>query len=445
MTAPNGAILFNNSTGSDTTASGLGAANVYGSGASTTGSSAVVTGISTTGVSAGDLLWVQSSSGRQFSIIASVDSSTQVTCDDVFANTESGRTWAIGGKRATFDNADSRRLFNDDSAAGFIIETETDQSISSVIEITRAATVRGASETQRTVTQTANARSFQVRNGNTYQFQHLKLENTNASKTNAIGIALDSGNPYLVAYKCVFGDSTNQLKNAIARANNTPAARLKYCVIQNCTSDGVVVTYLNNRFVIDNCLITNNGRHGIYSDVQGRGIVVNSIIANNTTYGFYSDHADTHVQFCGNTFYGNGSDAININDMVEGLCSSNLFAGNAGYGINIRNAHSSDIPIGNAFFNNTSGEINGASSIDSITLQSDPFVDAANENFTVNSDTLKAVSYSLNDDTKVYQFSQFMSPVADTSLPQEAGTQVLPFGQWAVTNPEAQLHPLRSS
>ena len=52
MTAPNGPILFNNSTGSDTTASGLGAANVYGTGASTTGASAVVTGISTTGVSA---------------------------------------------------------------------------------------------------------------------------------------------------------------------------------------------------------------------------------------------------------------------------------------------------------------------------------------------------------------------------------------------------------
>src|SRR6056300_478369 len=102
MTAPNGAIKFNNSTGSDTQSSGLGpAVAVYGSGASTTGASAVVTGISTTGVSAGDLLWVQSSSGRQFSIIASVDSSTQVTCDDTFDNTESGRTWAIGGKRAS--------------------------------------------------------------------------------------------------------------------------------------------------------------------------------------------------------------------------------------------------------------------------------------------------------------------------------------------------------
>ena len=87
MTALGGPIVLNNSTGSDTTASGLGSSNVYGSGASTTASSAVVTGISTTGVSSGDLLFVQSSSGRKFSVIASVDSSTQVTCDDVFANT----------------------------------------------------------------------------------------------------------------------------------------------------------------------------------------------------------------------------------------------------------------------------------------------------------------------------------------------------------------------
>jgi len=102
MTTPNGAIVFNASTGSDSAASGLGPATaVTGSGASTTAASAVVTGINTTGVTSGDLLWVQSSSGRQFSIIASVDSGTQVTCDDTFANTEGSRTWAIGGKRST--------------------------------------------------------------------------------------------------------------------------------------------------------------------------------------------------------------------------------------------------------------------------------------------------------------------------------------------------------
>lgn len=96
MTTPNGNVIFNANTGSDSLASGLGPATaVYGSSASITSASAVVTGISTTGVTAGDLLWVQSSTGRQFSIIASVDSSTQVTCDNNFEVTETGRNWAI--------------------------------------------------------------------------------------------------------------------------------------------------------------------------------------------------------------------------------------------------------------------------------------------------------------------------------------------------------------
>ena len=101
MTTPNGAIVFNATYGSDTQASGLGPATaLYGSGATTDGT-AVVTGITTTGVTAGDLLWVQTSSGRQFSIIASVDSGAQVTCDDTLSAGLS-QTWAIGGKRATW-------------------------------------------------------------------------------------------------------------------------------------------------------------------------------------------------------------------------------------------------------------------------------------------------------------------------------------------------------
>lgn len=418
MTNLNNPITFHSTQGSDTQASGSGPTSAITETIMTSAGSNSANVSVGSGYGAGDLMYVPSFTGRKFNVIASVGSGS-LTFDDNWDDTSFGTAGYVGGKRATFDNADSRRLFNDDSAAGFVIETETDQSISSVIEITRAATVRGASETQQTITQTANARNFQVRNGTTYQFQYLKLDNTNASKTNAIGIALESGNPYLVAYKCVFGDSTNQLKNAIARANNTPAARLKYCVIQNCTSDGAVVTYLNNRFVFDGCLIIDNGRHGIYSDVQGSGIVVNSIIANNTTYGFYSDHADTHVNFSNNVFYGNGNHGININDILSGLCADNLFVSNAGYGINIRNAHSSDIPIGNAFFNNASGEINGASGIDSITLTANPFVDptATPPDLNVNASggaTLRATNFSLNADTNVYPFRQYVSDDFDS-------------------------------
>lgn len=139
MTAANGNVLFNATTGSDTQSSGLGPSSaVYGNAASITSGSAVVTGISTTGVSSGDLLWVLSSSGRQFSVIASVDSSTQVTCDNNFDVTETGRTWACGGKRATLDDTSSRRLLGHmnvyELPSPSWAEIETDQTITSTVQ-----------------------------------------------------------------------------------------------------------------------------------------------------------------------------------------------------------------------------------------------------------------------------------------------------------------------
>lgn len=139
MTTANGNVLFNSDTGSDTQSSGLGpSVAVYGSGASITSGSAIVTGIDTTGVTSGDLLWVLSSTGRQFSIVASVDSSTQVTCDNNFDVTETGRTWACGGKRATIDDTSSRRLLGHHNVSELPspswVEIETDQTITSSVQ-----------------------------------------------------------------------------------------------------------------------------------------------------------------------------------------------------------------------------------------------------------------------------------------------------------------------
>ena len=128
MTIPNGNILFNSSTGNDTAASGLGPSTaVSGMGASTNNTTTVDLSADLpdlSGVIAGDLLWVDSTAGVQFSIIASVnDGADTVTCDVIFTQTEISRNWGIGGKRNSLQT--SRNLIEDDIVAGWVIELES--------------------------------------------------------------------------------------------------------------------------------------------------------------------------------------------------------------------------------------------------------------------------------------------------------------------------------
>ena len=238
MTTPNGAIVFNASTGSDSAASGLGPATAQtGSGASTDGT-AVVTGITTTGVSAGDLLWVQTASGRQFSIIASVDSGTQVTCDDTFV-LGSGQTWAIGGKRATFDNADSRQAFTDAATLKWVFETETSQTITSTIVIDEVVIVGTSTDpsTRQTVDCSAsNTHNFQSSGGNV--FRNIKFTNSNATKTSGSGYRI-AANGTSVFVNCEFGDATDKLYNATSRSTGVDNIEFHNCFIHNTVGNGI--------------------------------------------------------------------------------------------------------------------------------------------------------------------------------------------------------------
>ena len=404
MTAPNGPILFNNSTGSDTQSSGLGPSTaVYGTGASTTAASAVVTGINTTGVSAGDLLWVQSSSGRQFSIIASVDSSTQVTCDDVFANTESSRTWAIGGKRATFDDVSSRQLFTE--SAGWVFETETNQSLTSAIACPNGNgrhEFRGASGSIKTITQTADARNFDGGNNNAslLTFRNLKLENSNASKTSAWGIA---ARRQIYCYDCVFGDATNTLLYGHARGADYPSGIFENCVFQYCTgSQAAFYVNASYGYTIKNCVFRNNIGSGMQTN-QYNMFVLDSIFHDNGTDGWaVSVGASRTMIVKGNIFYGNTRDGMGTLNSSGGnnmsLFTENIFAENGRYGLYHNSA--SALLTKNAFYGNTTAETFGSSTVNNITLTADPFVDAANGDFNLNATnggggTLRSTKHTL--------------------------------------------------
>jgi len=394
MTTPNGAIKFNNLTGSDTQSSGLGpAVAVYGSGASTTGASNVVTGINTAGVSSGDLLWVQSSSGRQFSIITTVDSGSQVTCDDNFDNTESGRTWAIGGKRATWDNADSRRLFGGDCAAGFVIETETDQSLTSTILLSHNkgaanefVTIRGSSA-HKTINQTVNDEIFDCANwsGGKNTFKYLKFTNTNASKGNANAIRIANQAETFTFKNCIFGDATNTLRYGIYALN---WART---VVHQCLFTDSEIGYHaywnpsgNSSFT--ECVVRNMSSHGYYQASGEQNTVVNSVFHNCGGYGVY---ITGEGQVIGCICHGNTSGGIYLSPAYGNestMAARNILVSNGGYGIHsVTNATYGDLDnvFDNAYFNNTSGQALNAN-IDPITLTADPFVDAANGDFNLN-------------------------------------------------------------
>src|SRR5882762_753979 len=99
-----------NSSGSDTAASGAGPViSLFGTAAATAASTIVtllvdnpdLSGVATDGSA---IIWIGSSSGRQFSKITAVDNTVgvkTVTVAVAFANTESGKSWGIGGKRLT--------------------------------------------------------------------------------------------------------------------------------------------------------------------------------------------------------------------------------------------------------------------------------------------------------------------------------------------------------
>ena len=137
MTTPNGPILFNSSTGNDSTASGLGPASaVIGSSAELDGTSTVdvsYDGMDLSGISAGDLLFCDTTSGRKFSIIASVDTINETITTDEAWPIESGVSWAVGGKRATLQNSQHLWIKTDGAGSGLTYELETDQAMSSYV------------------------------------------------------------------------------------------------------------------------------------------------------------------------------------------------------------------------------------------------------------------------------------------------------------------------
>lgn len=408
MTAPSGPILFNSSTGSDTAASGLGPTTaVSGTGGATDGTTTVDLSADSpdlSGVSAGDLLWIDASSGRQFSIIASVDDEADtVTCDDAFSNTEGSLNWGIGGKRATFDDADSRTLFGSSGMkAGWIVETETDQAVSSTAiaftgdgTTTDAKRVRGASGGIRTITQSAASQAvFSGSNPLRYwKFSNLKFANSNA--TPGPGFQPDS-NLIATFADCVFGDETNDVSYGFTTSGTDVGLDVTFenCVFQHATIDGVLLsTASNNPVRFNRCHFRYNAGRGL--DSQGARLdLTQCLFHDNGSDGARLQSLSAFRKIVDCRFYNNVGDGLELTfaSLLLSVLHRNVFTENGAFGLNYAGTgdesqlgYYGKNAYGSGSVANTSGKVTGfALASDDLEVTADPYVDAANGDFNIN-------------------------------------------------------------
>jgi len=392
MTALNGPILFNSSTGNDSTASGLGpSVAVIGSSAELDGTSTVDVSFdmaSLSGISSGDLLFCDTTSGRKFSVIASVDTlSGTITTDDSWG-TESGVSWAVGGKRATFDNADSRQSFAD-AKGNWDFQTETNQTISSTLVFEASGIISGSSK-YKEIINTSSSPSMKLKYPSGY-IQNFHFKCTNATKGAAF---VDGSGGYGggTCLDCKLGDDTDTISSVSQSVNGgggSPA--LVNCIVYNTTGTGF---NSDVNCVAINTLIQDCGGYGVRPQNNADAYLDNCIITGCASGGVFINSGNGAGSLeCRNTIiYGNLGSGIQLN--INGRPSrifNTVISSNSGYGIygNIYAESKIYQPFNFniCFHNNSLGETYLFDvARDSITLTADPFTDAANGDFSLNSD-----------------------------------------------------------
>lgn len=325
-------------TGSDTTASGsAGAVVANGTAASYSGSVFTLDGSPDLSAwdNAEDILWVDTSSGRQFFDATSVDDTAKtITVVNAPAGTASGLTWGIGGKRATFNNSNSRTVFSTVGAKeDWIIETETDQSISSQLTISCPGAIRGSAGGIKTITQTANVGCCSFNSANYITISNLKFQNSNtSSKTSSHGLILTTNTPKVTVINCVLGDSTNTLLTGVVRSVGTPPLIVQNCVFESCSSHALSLDGATGGVEVIGCVFKNNA-----NDFTCNGPTT---ISDCLSYGCsgvaFELSSASPCTIIGNTIHGAGSDGILLpGSTVNMVIINNIITGCAGYGINM--------------------------------------------------------------------------------------------------------------
>lgn len=430
-------ITFNSSTGSDTQASGAGPATaLFGTGAATNSNTSIdlsadapnLSGVSTTG---SDVLWVDTASGRQFFKITAVDNVTKiVTVANAAGVTASGLTWGLGGKRATFGDTDSRKLFSADILPGWTVITETDQSISALISCSVAGNnsntggpivIKGSVTTKasrKRIIASHNGRAFEL-NSNYWRFENLLFSCTNGTKTGhrcffnnndiapfyAINCGSDTTDPIGAFYEDgTLGASTINLFDCDIINTVTTA-------IQRFTTGGGFTNITNCTFKGCN---TGAGTFAISMNSAGTIIFANNFVVKNVSSGIeistsFGWPVTPKVFINNNISYNTGTgiqvDPSSTNFMVSLVWVNNIVASNiaggatTSYGFSGCNAvpdianRLSIFDYNTYFANKTAAILNINQGAHDITTENPTFTDPTNLDFGIGNTNLEGVAF----------------------------------------------------
>ncbi len=370
-------------------------------------------------------MWVDSTAGVQFSVIASVDDGADtVTVDVAYSQTEGSRNWGIGGKRSTLEG--SAAIYADplpgweidieETGTNYLITTRPSISCDGD-ETTGKIVFNSSSSTRPTIAFEPSGTGNLCLSipGTFIRFEHLKFDQTN-NQSNVQGMFGSTiGNAMIgVHFKdCeITQESSTQKGHCIRR--NLNGADVKFTMEDCYVHDvgGVFlgsvqgrsgVKILRNHFKAMAAGSTSN--NAIHIDDNYSIVIKDNIIADANARGIEIKDVSGGAIITGNVIYNSGTDGVGINGSGSNgaVIERNIIVNSGQHGIQVDHSPPDDAIQNdwNAFANNTSGSITGIALGDNdIELGSvDPFVDAGNDDY--NLDATASEGQTLRDTTLI--------------------------------------------
>jgi hypothetical protein len=400
-------ITFNFDTGSDTLCSGAPAtmAPINGLNAQVTSGSATInlsadnpdlTPVPTNNTA---VIWIESADPNRNHFTIYDKNNTAKTVSVTPAPTFSGTfRWAIGGKRKSWDEAQSKRMFQFKGQVAIV--TETDQTISSTIRIISDLGTAddigwvGSEDkkARRVLTMTADAPAILCDSSYGGIIAGLHVKNSAATKTDALGIKTVGNGTIIQVLNCIFGDPTDKLSGNLLSAN-----LICNCAFVHCVNHGVSDAGNSDLHPYFGCVFARNGGDGYFrsSSFNPRKFVNCLFYRNSGRGALLPDHQMSDIFGC--TFCYNGSHGLEVNggSQAPRICNS-IFAFNGGYGLyRSNNAEYAVYYLRtgyNCFWNNASGSAYRYDLRYGDVVMDPQFVDPANDDFRIG-ENVKALGF----------------------------------------------------